>query len=501
MAEAKIDYFNFLGGLNTGVSPFLMGQSEAGKSMLSVLDGCNISYKLGAIIKDTGYVRVGAGALETNKSIRGLFNFRQNATTQKMLATIDDATSDDTQLFYSTGGNWTEIGAAETAWANFATMNVEMETFIEYCFFVGWGSTDGFLPVGSLTGTTFSTSTNVGSMAQGKFIKRYRDRLYVYNTRSGGTNYPQRCYFSSVPSAGAITWTSTDFFDVDYAEEGTGLGSNWDKLLLFTEYNVYIYDQTQLKHFSDTGCSNHRTIKNSGIYTLWANRDGVWVSTGGQPQNIAGEVIDFIRQGNPLNFFSEVIDEEYWMYVGTVTVDGLTYTNCAVVYNIPTKTWRVREFAHNMTMFSRYNNSGDDKLWMGNTTGFVWDKAKYTDTTVYSSDGAVSSAIDGSSIAASFELAPIIIDSSIKKNLNELIAYADRAQGLRLSARVLDKNARALTPYKPIGELTSFVNKFTMNVDRGAVLQIQGNEYSTLPYFSFYGFSLGVSDYGEIKHS
>ena len=155
MAEAKIDYFNFLGGLNTGVSPLLMGQSEAGKSMLTVLDGCNISYKLGAIIKDTGYVRVGAAALEANKSILGLHNFRQNGSTQKMLATVDDATSDDTQLFFSTGGNWTEVGAAETAWANFATMNVEMETFIEYCFFVGHGTTDGFLPVGSFTVTTF----------------------------------------------------------------------------------------------------------------------------------------------------------------------------------------------------------------------------------------------------------------------------------------------------------------------------------------------------------
>lgn len=493
---AALNYFNFLKGANQAVSPFLMTPE-----MLTILDGAQISYKLGAITKDTGYVRIGS-ALQANKKINGLFNFRQNATTQKMLAVVNDSTDDDNQLFYSTGGAWTEIGAAETAWANEANGAIEMESFIEYCFFVGYDATDGFLPVASLTGTTFSTSTNVTSMPQAKYIKRYRDKLYIANCLSGGNSYVFRVYHSSVPSGTplSITWTSTDFFDVDYGEELTGLGSNWDKLLIFTEYQVYIYDQTQLKKLYDTGCSNHRTIQNSGYYTFWANRDGVWLSTGGQPQNIAGEVIDFIRQGNPRNFFAAVVDEEYWLFVGTVTVDGVTYTNTALVYNIPTGTWRWREFYDTMSVFAAYNSTGDDQLWMGsNTSGRVWQKAKYHDATVYSSDDATTTATDGQPISALFETAPIIIDPTIKKGFDTLVAYADRAQGLRLSARVLDKNSRALTPYKPLGELKQYINRYALNVDKGALLQIQGAEYSVLPYFSFYGFSLDVNDYGELK--
>ncbi|MBU2045131.1 MAG: hypothetical protein KJ712_00195, partial [Bacteroidetes bacterium] len=188
------------------------------QNALYIQDNCITSYKMGAILKRPGYENLGS-ALQANKSISGLHNFRQSLTVQKALATCDDATSDDTQLFYSTGGAWTEITDAETAWANKAGMNVEFIDFIGYCIMVGWGSTDGFLPPASLTGTTFSTSTQVTSMPSAKYITRYRDKVFIGNCDISGTAYPYRVYYSSVPSAGAISWTTaTDFFDVDYSD-------------------------------------------------------------------------------------------------------------------------------------------------------------------------------------------------------------------------------------------------------------------------------------------
>ena len=216
-------------------------------------------------------------------------------------------------------------------------MNVEMEDFIGYCFFVGYGATDGFLPVGSLTGTTFSTSVNVTSMPGAKYIVRFRDRLYIGNCDITGTPYPYRVYYSSVPSAGAITWTpATDFLDVDYSEEITGLSENWDRLMVFTEYSVYTYDQDQKKKVWDLG-GYHRTIKNYGEYMFFANMDNVWLSTGGYPQAIGGKVRDFIRGTDMRSAFAEVVDEEYHLYLGNVTVNGISYANCALIYDIPTQ--------------------------------------------------------------------------------------------------------------------------------------------------------------------
>lgn len=483
-----LPFYGFVKGANTNISPLIHPQDQP-----AVLNGCTTSWKLGAITKDTGYVVVGS-ALQANKSITGMFNFIQQPGTEKMLATIDDATSDDTQLFYSTGGAWTEIATAETAWANFAGINVEMESFIGYCFFVGYGETDGFLPVLSLTGTTTSTSVNVTSMPQAKFIRRYRDRLYIANCKDSGTTYPYRVYFSSVPTAGAITWdTTNNFFDVDFSDQITGIAEAWDRFLIFTQYRTYSYDQTSKKKVWDYGCSNHRTIKQSGSYLVWANYDGVWVSTGGQPQNISGEVQDFIRAGDPTTYFAEIIDEEYHLYVGNVTVNGLTYSNCVLTFNIPLSSWRWREYGHTPTIMARYNSSGTQRLWLGDTTGKVYNKGKYTDAVLLSDD-------NGLEISSTFELPPINLQTLDKlKRINEIITFAERSGNLKLFCRVIDTNQRKLTKFMPITGLTEFINHTHPNLQDGVILQICASDNSKLPYWSFYGFALDIEPKSRIN--
>lgn len=457
------------------------------------LNGVNNSYYPGLLLKDIGYQRVGNVA-QSNKAITGLHNFRQSASVQKILATMNDSGDDDTQLFYNNAGTWTEITGAETAWANKAGIDVEMETFLGYCFFVGYGATDGFLPVASLTGTTFSTSTNVTGMPQAKYITRYRSKLYVANLYDGG-DLPFRVGWSDAPSSGSIAWTEyqadTALQDVDYSEQITGLSSNWDRLVVFTEYSAYLYDGVSFKKAWDIGCSSHRSIKNYGPHMIWANSDGVWMSTGGgYPQKISDKVADFIRRASsPLNFFAEVIDEEYIIYVGTVTVKGITYTNCELIINFARGTWRWKENAHNMKIFAKFNDSGIIRRYMGDSAGNVWVKSKYSDTTVIGSDGDVAGT-PGSSITGVFEYPPIHLgDPSATKRIGEFIAYAQRAQGLQMKYRIIDKNTRILTKYKPIGQLTKFLNAIDAFSTDGNLIQIMGTETSTNPYFEFYGFS------------
>jgi hypothetical protein len=489
-----IPFFDFTKSANTNISPFLQAANQP-----SILNGWTNAWKVGALTSDTGYSRV-SNQIQDNKTIYGLYDFTQEPGTQKVLATVDDATSDDTQLFYKTPtGDWTEITGAETAWANFATVKVEMVGFIGYCFFVGYSATDGFLPVASLTGTTFSSSTNVTDMPQAKYILRYRDRLYLLNVRYGGTTYPFRVVASSVPSAGAITWavagsptsSTGGFIDVDFSLEITGGGENWDRMVVFTERSAYMYDQSSFKKVWDIGCSNHRTIKCHNAYMIWANADGVWVSTGGQPQNIGGDVIDFIRAGTPRNFFAEIVNEVYWLYVGNVTVNGVTYANLVLKFNINLSTWEWRELSDTMTIFARYNNSGKFRLYMGDTDGNVWDKGQYTDSTLVNTDRTVSGA--GVAIPSNFELAPIILDGAEKwKAIKTLTAYAERAGGLTLYARVIDRNTRATTPYKPLGKLEKFINTFDVSTSSGAIIQIAGSLNTSQPYASFYGFTLDI---------
>lgn len=479
-------YSNFVAGANTSLSPFLAADNNTFSQ-----DGFVTSYKLGSALKRLGYLRVGDVA-QANKAITGLFDFQQSPSVQKTLITMNDSTDDDTQLFYNNAGTWTEIAGAETAWANKANINVEMESFIGYCFIVGYGATDGYLPVGSLTGTTFSTVTNVTNMPGAKYIVRYRDRLYIGNTDIAGSATPYRVYYSSIPSAGAITWTTaTDNFDVDLSDQITGMSTNWDLLIIFTKRRAYYYNQTAKKELWKRGCDNHRTIKNSGGLMFFANRDGVWVSqNGGEPENIAGPVIDFIRNGDATTFFAEIVDEEYHLYVGDVTVNGVAYTNTDLIFNIPTTSWRWEEYAADMSVFGLIDSSGDDRLYMGASAGQVWDKSKYTDASPVYSDGKIGST-EGSDILATMEtrIDPLD-DPDVLKKLVSVTVYADRAQQVKMQVKTFDNNTRGVSKYLPLGTLKGYVTKFEGLDLNFNLLQSQFSEFSKLPYFSIHAVEI-----------
>jgi hypothetical protein len=146
-----------------------------------------------------------------------------------------------------------------------------------------------------------------------------------------------------------------------------------------------------------------------------------------------------------------------------------------------------------MTIFARYNNSGSMQQYMGAATGEVFVKGKHTDSTLVSYDGAATIPVK-----SNFEFAPLWLDNIDMKKLKRVIAIADRAQGLSLQARILNKNLRILTPYKALGKLVDYINEFDVRVDDGVMIQISGSESSLLPYWSLLGLGLDVETSSNI---
>ena len=482
---AIVQNINNLGGANVSLSPFLQPANTP-----TILNGCNISYRLGAIQKDCGYERIGDAASAV-KPITGLFDFRQSSSVQKILRTRNDDTGANLLLQYNNAGTWTNINVGSTYDAYEDTLT-EMEGFLGYCFIVGYDSTDNvWLPPASLTGTTFSTSVNVTSMPSAKYIKRYRDRLYTLNLYYGGTAYPYRVGMSSVPVAGAIAWTATDFLDVDFSEAGTGLGCLWDKLLVFTEKSAYMYDQTQFKKVWDIG-GYHRTICNHKSTMYFAGPDGLNRSTGGDPETISDPIFQLWKTSDPSKWTASIVDEEYNWYLGACNANGVNYTNCLATFNIPTQTWRWRELYHSVSILTPYLSSGIRQLYMGTTIGEVYRKGKYTDSTLLTSDA-------GNPIGSYFELAPIFLGNlSFQKNVTKITTFAERAMGLKLKARVVDRSARVLTPYTELGECVQYVQHHHINMKSGVLLQIAGYEYGSNPYWSFLGFDFELENVSEV---
>lgn len=482
---------HFLVPPSTNVSRFLAQENQ-----LTICSGVNPSYKLGELIKDTGYQQIGS-TLESGKSITGLFNFRQSANLQQMLATVNDSTDDNTQLFYSTGGAWTEIAAAETAWANKANINMDFESFIGFCFFVGYGDTDGFISPRTLTNTTTFGTTNTTNMPNAKYIKRFGDRLYIANCDITGTAYPYRVYYSSVPSSGSISWTtSTDFFDVDYSEEITGLGALTSFLAIFTQYNVYLYTRDRLVPTEwEVGCSEYRTIQNVDSMLVWCNQDNVWATTGGRPTPIGNDILELLNNSTSSNWRSAVVDREYHLYLGNTSANGISYSNCLATYNIRTGMWRWRELADGITaMAKRWNTSLlDDYLQFGTASGDVMEKGKYTDSTVLTSD-------NGSEISSHFRTKAYDFgDPSIKKEIMRTVAYAERGQMLQIGYRLSDRNSQVLGKFENLGTLKNVVSVFDKKPLDGYFIEFEGKERSTLPPWKFLGFSALIKGDDKLK--
>jgi hypothetical protein len=473
---------DFLSPPTTELSMFLMADNQ-----LQICDGVELSTQKGIITKDLGYTKVGT-TLQSSKAITGLHNFRQTSAIQKILATVNNSGDTALTLQYNNGGTWTAINTS-TTWTGFEDALTDMEDFIGYCFIVGYDDTDGvFLPNISLTGTTYSTSTNITSMPQAKYIKRYRDRLYAANCYYSATAYPYRVYFSSVPSAGAITWTpASDFIDVDYSEQITGIAENWDQLIIFTEFSAYLYNQDTKKKSWDTGCINHRTIQNVGAYTIWATKTAVWASTSGRPTPISNDITQLLKNSNPTGWRSAVVDREYHLYVGSTMASGIAYGNCVLIFDTELGYWRWRELANALTAMARYTASNKDFLYMGATSGEVFVKSKWTDASPVYADA-------GYPITAQFRTKAYHFgDPSTQKTITKLLTYTERGNGLMFRFRVFNERQEVMMPFTDIGQLDRFMNVFDKKLT-GHFIQFEGRELGSKQSFKFYGFTaiLGV---------
>lgn len=453
-------------------------------NQLSICNGVNLGWRKGSIKKDLGYSQVGT-TLETTEDITGLHNFRQSATVQKILATVNNTGGTNLTLQYDNAGTWTVISVGAT-YNGFEDCKTYMEDFIGYCFIVGYDSTDNvFLPSASLTGTTFSEITNVTNMPEAKFIKRYRDRLYIANCDIAATRYPFRIYYSSVPTAGAITWTTaSDFVDLDYGEAITGIGSNWDKLVAFTEFKMYTYDQTNLTMIGDIGCINGDTIQNLGSYLIWADKENVWASTGGRATPIANDIKELLRNATPSAWLGATVNREYHLYLGSTSANGLTYSNCLATFDATLGYWRWRELGESFTALARYTSGSEDFLYMGAADGEVHVKSKYTDTTPIYAD-------DGVPITSHFRMKAFDFgDPSVDKTIAKIIAYAEDAQQLTLRFRVWNRNNEVVMPFDDIGKLGAVITEFKDTGITGRFIEIEGKEYSSNAPFEFYGLTL-----------
>jgi hypothetical protein len=386
---------NFSGGVNASVNPLLLKENQLKKA---------INYKLdtvGSLTKRNGY-SVFASQPVAGKPILGLAQYTNTTTatetTQVMVA--NNAGNTNAVIYYNLGGTtWVASKLNDMAVVVPSNLNrSRFVTFLDYLFRVNGQNV--VATSNDVNGATWGT-TNAPTVITPTFISVFQDRVYVARN---GTSYASRVYYSSIPTAGAITWTTADdWFDVnpDDGDEITALENCGDKLLIFKNRALYRWDfgYTEPDRLIGVGTASQESVKTSfdlGI-TFFANSKGVFAYNGKRPRLISRKIqpwIDAVTSWG--NVCAEVDDDHYYLYLGdSLTVQdspikgSSTYTNVMAVYSISLDAWTIYLLNTPWRVANKLIWAGVEKIYFGNTQGrtYKWDTglADYSGGTSYNS--------------------------------------------------------------------------------------------------------------------
>ena len=320
-------------------------------------------------------------------NVNFLAQYFQNSTgITRLIAGSNNSTG--YTLEYRTTSTWTALtGGTYTLRAD---AELSAVNYLDRLFIIGYDSVDSeFLAPARILGTVHTTDTgvdtNLTSMPSGKYLVKHNDLLYVLNAKVGSDEYPSRGYYCGDPVASAITWTTvTDFLEFGQQDGDviTGGASSNDRLVVFKSNSMWTWDESSRKKIASVGCDSYKSIQEVNGVLYWFNRDGLWRWDWALPQFISSKVqpfIDAIDQTALDNIVSTRSGLEYRTFIGTVTVRGITYTNCWIVFDVRREKFYIRCTKTNALSATEYIESSEKRSYFGSNTGYVYKFAQYID--------------------------------------------------------------------------------------------------------------------------
>ncbi len=435
-------FLDFSSGANVATSPLFMKDNEC-----EIIQNYHLD-TLGCLTKRLGTANLIGQTVDT-MNILNMFYFKDSQGTDNSNILV---------AMNASGGGTSVIKKITTnAWANSKTGDTASAipifcAFLDYVF-----RTNGSDAMSSSADLSTWGTTNCLATLLPKYCCVWEDRIYALNDNSS-TKYPSRIYWSSLPSGTplAVTWTSaSDYADINPDDnDDITWGEPFGKvMLIFKTEGLYrwTFGQTEPDKIPGTqGTPQGLTVKQTQGICFWANKYGIWALTNpyGVPQLISKKVQGFIDQIPTLaNMRAEVDQDHYKLYIGTVTVKGMTYSNCVLVYTISKKTWHweTHQFAIKAMARMQTKTLGTtnlfDEIYFGDDDGFVY--RTNTGNTDYL--GTTAKPIDGRIMTKEWPLSKFPFDSV----LEYLWVLAQQAVGTKINFRL---NRRDFKPWRDLKE-------------------------------------------------
>ena len=314
--------------------------SENERPESSVMESINFHFDaIGSATVRKGSTRLGD---QKSGNILGLHYLVDTVTAGANTQTI---MVNGTVAYYLSGGTWTSKRTGLTAGSK-----ARFTTYLNFAFMVNGADATA---IWDGSGSSFATNGNAASAPVGQYIENFRSRVWI----AGNSTYPSRLYYSSVPSSVTtpiITWdtsvTTGQWIDISPSDGDslTGLQRFRNVMIVFKTnrlYRVFDIGQTDPDPYYAVGTSSQESVLETKAGVFFHHASGFYqYNVYGIVQEISRPIWDIVR-AIPSSYYTSVAgwleadgDHVVWS-VGTVTVNGITYTNLYVRYTISTMTW------------------------------------------------------------------------------------------------------------------------------------------------------------------
>lgn len=309
--------------------------------------------------------------LVSGKTCLGLYQHITSAGTKIPLAVFNDATNTNSDVFKYASSTWTKVKEDITASANMRFATLLGTT-------MGINGTDEISTADGTTWVTTGGNLDIGNCPAGTIVKEWKDKIYV----AGVSSNRDRLYYSSVPTGGAISWTSGNgYIDIEPDDSGggiVGLAKVPGYLLIFKKRSLKRWDSssTYPDDLINLGAYSQEGIVETKQACYFFNKRGVYETTGGYPRKISKRIDDIIN-AIPSTFYSSVAGwgdgENVYFSIGDITLGDLAISNCVIAYNIDSQSWTLHSFANEFRKWTTYVDSNENEILLaGDTTGYVF---------------------------------------------------------------------------------------------------------------------------------
>ena len=277
---------SFTGGLNLRADQFNLGDNESPDLLNVDVD------PRGGVTRRAGVDVLNATVL--NGHVQGLHGHHETPAgggSDQILAAALSSGGSTTELWYSTGTNFTQIQSSAGNITLAGTTPPAFVTFNDATYITNAALFDTSYSAVKWTGANNATrmtpdiDASDGHFPNARFAATWGERVWVAYTLESGTHYGNRIRFSKINDA--ENWTATDYIDIDIGEHGdriTALVPDGDRLLIFKQQAIYaLYgfdsDTFQVTNITRTaGCRADSPVvsTNYGVF-FWYAQDGLYL--------------------------------------------------------------------------------------------------------------------------------------------------------------------------------------------------------------------------------